>query len=38
MVCCDDLVRENGNETSANKMYDLCAQHGWTPISMKNDW
>ena len=38
MLCCDDLVRENGNENSANKMYDMCSEHGWEPISMKNDW
>jgi hypothetical protein len=19
-------------------MYDLCAENGWIPISMKNDW
>ncbi len=38
MVCCDDLVRENGNLKKAQKMYDLCQENGWTPISMKNDW
>ncbi len=38
MVCCDDLVRENGNLEKAQKMYDLCRENGWTPISMKNDW
>ena len=38
MLCCDDLVRENGNENSANKMYNMCSEHGWEPISMKNDW
>ena len=38
MVCCDDLVREDGNMTSANNMYELCAEHNWIPISMKNDW
>ncbi len=38
MVCCDDLVRENGVESVAQKMYGLCEQHGWVPISMKNDW
>ena len=38
MVCCDDLVRENGVETVAQKMYGLCETYGWIPISMKNDW
>ena len=38
MLCCDDLVRENGNEEKANKMYALCKENGWVPVSMKNDW
>jgi hypothetical protein len=38
MVCCDDLVRENGNLEKADQMKDLCSQNGWVPISMKNDW
>lgn len=38
MLCCDDLVRENGNEAKADKMYSLCEQYGWIPVSMKNDW
>ena len=38
MLCCDDLVRENGNEAKAQSMYDSCEQNGWIPISMKNDW
>ena len=38
MLCCDDTVRENGNEAKAQKMYDLCNEYGWIPISMKNDW
>ena len=38
MLCCDDLERENGNEEKANKMYSLCEENNWTPISMKNDW
>ncbi|MBO4915546.1 MAG: haloacid dehalogenase-like hydrolase, partial [Oscillospiraceae bacterium] len=38
MLCCDDLMRENGNEAKAQKMYDLCAEFGWVPVSMKNDW
>ena len=38
MLCCDDTVRENGNEDKAKKMYDLCKESGWVAISMKNDW
>ncbi|SFG68884.1 HAD family hydrolase [Oribacterium sp. WCC10] len=38
MLCCDDLQRENGNLEKAQKMYDLCAENGWVPVSMKNDW
>ena len=38
MVCCDDLVRENGNEAKATSMYNNCEKSGWIPISMKNDW
>ncbi len=38
MLCCDDTVRENGDEAKAQKMYDLCEENGWIPVSMKNDW
>lgn len=38
MLCCDDTERENGNVEKADKMYDLCDENGWTPVSMKNDW
>ncbi|SDB33276.1 haloacid dehalogenase-like hydrolase [Pseudobutyrivibrio sp. YE44] len=38
MVCCDDTVRENGKLSSAEKMYGLCQEFNWVPISMKNDW
>ena len=38
MLCCDDTERENGSASKADKMYGLCREHGWTPISMKNDW
>jgi phosphoserine phosphatase len=38
MLCCDDLARENGNESKAQKMFDLCEQFDWIPVSMKNDW
>ena len=38
MLCCDDTVRENGSESKAQKMFKLCEEFGWVPISMKNDW
>ena len=38
MLCCDDTERENGNEAKAAKMFDLCAEYDWVPVSMKNDW
>ena len=38
MLCCDDTERENGNVEKANKMYSLCEQYDWVPVSMKNDW
>ena len=37
-VCCDDEIRESGSQEKAQKIYDFCAENGWTPISMKNDW
>ena len=37
-VCCDDEIRESGSPEKAQKIYDFCAENGWTPISMKNDW
>lgn len=38
MLCCDDTERENGNIEKADKMYSLCEEYDWVPISMKNDW
>ncbi len=38
MLCCDDLERENGNTEKAEKMFGLCKEYDWVPISMKNDW
>lgn len=38
MLCCDDLDREYGSESKARKMQESCDKHGWTAISMKNDW
>ena len=37
-VCCDDEIRESGSPEKAQKVYDFCAENGWIPISMKNDW
>ena len=37
-VCNDDEVRENGSFEKAQKVRDFCAENGWVPISMKNDW
>lgn len=38
MLCCDDTERENGNIEKADKMYSMCEEFDWVPISMKNDW
>ncbi|MBQ9721634.1 MAG: transporter substrate-binding domain-containing protein, partial [Oscillospiraceae bacterium] len=38
MLCCDDTVRENGDESKARKMFELCEEFDWVPISMKDDW
>ena len=38
MLCCDDTERENGNVEKADKMFALCEEFDWVPISMKNDW
>ncbi len=38
MLCCDDTERENGNKEKADKMFSLCEQYDWVPVSMKNDW
>ena len=38
MLCCDDLERENGNASKAEKMFDLCNEFDWIAVSMKNDW
>ena len=37
-VCCDDGVRESGSPQKAQPVYDFCAENGWVPISMKDDW
>ena len=38
MLCCDDTVRERGSQSKADKMFALCEQYDWVPVSMKNDW
>ena len=38
MLCCDDTERENGSQAKADKMFALCEQYDWVPVSMKNDW
>ena len=38
MLLADDLERENGNQSKADKMAKLCEDNGWIPISMKHDW
>ncbi len=38
MLCCDDTERENGSQSKADKMFSLCEEFDWVPISMKNDW
>ena len=38
MLCCDDTERENGSLSKAEKMYALCEEFDWVPVSMKNDW
>lgn len=38
MLCCDDTVRENGSTSKADKMFSLCEEFDWIPVSMKNDW
>ena len=38
MLCCDATERANGNVEKAEKMKASCAEYGWIPVSMKNDW
>ena len=38
MLCCDDTERENGKPEKAEEMKEICKEHEWIPISMKNDW
>ncbi len=38
MLCCDDVERENGSRSKADKMLALCDEFGWIPVSMRDDW
>ena len=38
MLCCDDTERERGNVEKSDKMFKLCEEFDWVPVSMKNDW
>ena len=38
MLCCDDTVREDGNQSKADKMFGLCEEFDWVPVSMREDW
>ena len=38
MLCCDDTERENGSQAKADKMFALCEEFDWVPVSMRNDW
>ena len=37
-LLCDDLARDRGSKEEADRMRAACAQYGWTPVSMKDDW
>ena len=37
-LLCDDLEREHGNKSKAQKIADICDEKNWITISMKNDW
>jgi hypothetical protein len=34
----DDTKREYGSEAVADAMRSACAENGWMPISMRDDW
>ena len=34
----DTLEIDHGDEAKAQKMFELCEEFDWVPISMKNDW
>ena len=37
-LLCDDIKREHGNQSKAQKIADICAEKNWVTISMANDW
>ncbi|MDO5120392.1 MAG: HAD family hydrolase [Coriobacteriales bacterium] len=37
-LCCDDVVRENGNLEKGELMRQECEENGYVPVSMANDW
>ena len=37
-ILCDDMEREYGNISKAEKVAAICTEYGWQTISMKNDW
>lgn len=37
-LCCDDLDRELGSQSKADKMRADCEKYGWIPVSMKDDF
>lgn len=38
MLLCDDLEREYGNATKAEKALKESKKYGWIPVSMRDDW
>ena len=37
-LCCDDVVRENGNLEKAESMRQECEENGYVAVSMRDDW
>ena len=37
-VLCDDITREHGNISKADKISSICNEFGWNTISMADDW
>jgi hypothetical protein len=37
-LLCDDIQREHGNQSKAQKIADICDENDWVTISMANDW
>ena len=38
MLLCDNTTREYGNPEKAEKLRKACAENGWIPVSMRDDW